>query len=247
MGSRPRSFSEIPNSAAPAQTFCHTAAQVPMVIPEPAMTSVAQALTFGYIRHVTNEGKVSRLSPERRRAEIVKVAARHFSRDGVADASMSAIARESGVTRALVYHYFSGKSALLDAVLRREADRLLAATAPDPERSPRENLEQALGAFFDHYAASAGGVRELYAPTHENAPVVADLISANHSVQVERVIAVSRTTDSRSSRAAAGAWLAFVEYLARAAGEDPLLPRAQLVGLCRHALEAALGHPLPES
>lgn len=160
---------------------------------------------------------------------------------------MSAIAREAGVTRALVYHYFPGKSALLDAVLRREADRLLAATAPDPGRSPRENLEYALVAFFDHFAASSGGVRELYAPTAAGAPVIADLVAANHSVQVERVLRVSRSEDTTEARVAVGAWLAFVEYTARAAGGDPVLPRAHLVDLCRRALESALGRPLPES
>jgi AcrR family transcriptional regulator len=196
---------------------------------------------------MTNEASGARLTPERRRDQIVAVAARHFSRDGVASASVSAIARESGVTRALVYHYFPGKGALLEAVLRREADRLLAATAPDPERSPRVNLERALAAFFDHFAASSGGVRELYAPSAATAPAVADLAAANHSVQVERVIRVSGSHDTAETRVAVGAWLAFVEHVARTAGDDPTLSRPHLTDLCRRALETAIGHPLPTS
>lgn len=187
------------------------------------------------------------MPPERRREQIVEVAARHFSRDGVADASMSAIARDAGVTRALVYHYFSGKSSLLDAVLRREADRLLAVTAPDPERSPRENLECALVAFFDYFAASSGSVRELYAPTGAAAPVIADLIAANHSVQAKRVLQLTQSEDTKETRVMVGAWLAFVGYVARAAGDDPVLPRERLIDLCRRALEAALGRTLLES
>lgn len=186
-----------------------------------------------------------RLSPERRKEQIIEVAAGHFSRDGVADASMSAIARDAGVTRPLVYHYFSGKSALLEAVLRREADRLLVSTAPSEGLSPRQNLERALTAFFDHFAASAGGIRELYAPTAGTAHFVTDVAAANHSVQVQRVLAVSQTEDSPESRVAVGAWLAFVEHAARAAGSDPALSRSRLITLCASSLEAALGHPLP--
>lgn len=194
---------------------------------------------------MTNEAESMRLSPERRKEQIIEVAAGHFSRDGVADASMSAIARDAGVTRPLVYHYFSGKSALLEAVLRREADRLLVSTAPSEGLSPRQNLERALTAFFDHFAASAGGIRELYAPTAGTAHFVTDVAAANHSVQVQRVLAVSQTEDSPESRVAVGAWLAFVEHVARAAGSDPALSRSRLISLCASSLEAALGHPLP--
>lgn len=194
---------------------------------------------------MSNYSSGARLSPEERREQIVKVAAVHFSRDGVADTSMSAIAHDSGVTRALVYHYFPGKSALLDAVLRREAERLLAATAPAPGLSPRHNLERALSGFFTHFAASSGSVRELYAPTAGTAHLVADVTAANHSIQIERVLALSQTEDTPERRVAVGAWLAFVEYTAHAAGDDPGLPRAQLIDLCVRALETALGNPLP--
>lgn len=203
------------------------------------------ALRALYIRHMSNETGGSRLSPERRREQIVEIAAGHFSRDGVADASMSAIATEAGVTRALVYHYFPGKGALLEAVLRREADRLLAVTAPESDRSPRENLERALVAFLDHFAASSGGVRELYVPTSATTSLAADLAAANHVVQVDRVLAFSRTPDTPETRIAVGAWLAFVEYAARQAAENPAVDRARLIEMCTTALEAVLGKPLP--
>ena len=48
----------------------------------------------------------SRLSPEERRAQIIAVAAQHFARDGVVGTSMSAVAKDAGVARTLIYHYF---------------------------------------------------------------------------------------------------------------------------------------------
>ena len=50
-----------------------------------------------------------RMEPHEREEQILKIAAEHFARRGVLGASMSAIARDAGITRALLYHYFPGK------------------------------------------------------------------------------------------------------------------------------------------
>lgn len=194
---------------------------------------------------MSNQPETARKSPEQRRAQIIDVATVHFSRDGVAKASMSAIAKDAGITRALVYHYFPGKERLLEAVLEREASRVLLATAPDPALSPRQNLENALEAYFDHFAASSGGVRELYAPTATTASTATGLAAANHTVQVDRLLTATDTTDTDEARLALGAWLAFVEYTARHAAPDPRFRRQRLITLCVTALESVLGQPLP--
>ena len=48
-----------------------------------------------------------------KRAEIMKVAARTFADAGYHGASMSALARDCGISKALVYHYYASKEALL--------------------------------------------------------------------------------------------------------------------------------------
>ena len=69
------------------------------------------------------------------------MASAHFTRKGFEAVSVRDIAAEAGVTRALVFHYFPGKDSLLNAVLRREGEALLAGTAPDPALSRRANLD----------------------------------------------------------------------------------------------------------
>lgn len=194
---------------------------------------------------MSNNSAEARLSPERRREQIVKVAAVHFARDGVANASMSAIARDAGVTRALVYHYFPGKENLLEAVLRREAERLLAATEPDAAHSPGENVSRALAAYFEHFAASAGGVRELYAASADSSPVITQLAAANHVVQVDRLVAGTGALDTPENRLAFGAWLAFAEFTARNRAQTPSVDRTHAIALCMTVLEGILGRPLP--
>lgn len=157
----------------------------------------------------------SRMRPEDRRDHIVAVASEHFARVGVTGASISAIAKDARVTRALIYHYFPGKEALLEAVLRRESDRLLAATAPLPGLTMAENLIRALTAYFDHFAASTGGVRELYTASPASAASVTQLASANHVIQIERLLVGLEAPDTPRNRLALGAWLAYVEYTER--------------------------------
>ncbi|MGO2660592.1 TetR/AcrR family transcriptional regulator [Mycetocola reblochoni] len=193
---------------------------------------------------MSNSTDGARLSPAQRRAQIVEIASSHFSRDGIAGASMSAIAAEAGVTRALVYHYFPGKESLLEAVLEREADRVLLATAPDPALSQSENVERSLLAFFERFSSSSGGVRELYAPSSARASMTEGLAAANHVVQLDRLVSASGAEDTPANRLALGAWLAFVEYAARTSVTSPAVSRAELLRLCTTALESILGHPL---
>lgn len=193
---------------------------------------------------MSNNSEASRLSPDERREQILRVASERFADQGFDAVSVRDIAQEAGVTRALVYHYFPGKDSLLDAVLRREAEAILAATAPLPGLSARENLQRALGAYLDHFSASSGQLRDLYAP-HASAPaLVHELAAANHVVQVDRILEYLDLTDTSLSRLAVGGWLGFVEEVARESGGGASVPREQVLRLCLRALGVVTGSPL---
>jgi AcrR family transcriptional regulator len=59
-----------------------------------------------------------RLSPEARRAEIVRAAVELFSETGF-DGSTREVARRAGVKQPLLYRYFPDKQSLIEAVYRR--------------------------------------------------------------------------------------------------------------------------------
>ena len=88
-----------------------------------------------------------RMEPHEREEQILKIAAEHFTRRGVLGASMSAIARDAGITRALLYHYFPGKESLAAAVTRREANAVLEALGEHHE-NPEEALRRELRTYF---------------------------------------------------------------------------------------------------
>ena len=74
--------------------------------------------------------RFSRLEPDARRDQILDAARRVFVRSNPTAASTAEVAREAGVTRGLVHHYFGTKRELYLAVV---AD--LAATLPDLVRT----------------------------------------------------------------------------------------------------------------
>ncbi len=85
------------------------------------------------------------------RERILDAALRRFSRYGYRKTSMAEIARDLGVVKgALYYHVPGGKQELLDAVVSREEERLLARMvaaaerAPDPAAALRAVIEEKL-------------------------------------------------------------------------------------------------------
>lgn len=58
----------------------------------------------------------TRERPEVQRAKILEAAVEVFNRRGVADASVGDIASAAGISRTLLYHYFPGKTEIVEAL-----------------------------------------------------------------------------------------------------------------------------------
>ncbi|WP_061499519.1 TetR/AcrR family transcriptional regulator [Acetobacter malorum] len=191
---------------------------------------------------MSNAKEAARLSPDNRCEQILGVARIHFAREDQDAVSIQSIANDAGVARALVYHYFPGRDALLSAVLQREAEGLLAATAPRDGFTPYENLEHALGAYLDHVASCTGRLRELYMPRPAMASLVADLVTRNHATQVERILSqLPAEHDSPVTRLGIAGWLGFVVAAARQSETHSGISRSEIIQLCLHALSGATG------
>lgn len=88
-----------------------------------------------------------------KRKHILKTAARVFAETGFARASMAQVARECGVSKANIYHYYDSKDALLfdilDTYLRALRDRIrdLPIAGLSPEEQLRMIVAQTLHAY----------------------------------------------------------------------------------------------------
>jgi AcrR family transcriptional regulator len=79
---------------------------------------------------------------ERTRSQILEVAVERFGAEGFRRTSVSAIAREVGITQAAVYAYFANKEALFEAAVDADAEDLVqdAEAAIDTSQPLRDRL-----------------------------------------------------------------------------------------------------------
>jgi AcrR family transcriptional regulator len=120
-----------------------------------------------------NEPAYRRLHVDERRSQLLALAADLFTRHAFAELSMARIARDAGISKALLYHYFPSKQELFVATLQQAAEELGATTEPPPDVPPAAALAHSVEAFLawieQHETAyrklleSAGSVPEVRA------------------------------------------------------------------------------------
>src|SRR5688572_9812444 len=113
----------------------------------------------------------TRLDVDERRRRLLELGAELFARHGYEELSMARIAREAGISKALLYHYFPSKQAYFAATLEAAAIELAEVTRPDPSKPPVEQLAAALDAYlgwverhmgaYDKLIRSVGAVPEV--------------------------------------------------------------------------------------
>jgi TetR/AcrR family transcriptional regulator len=88
-----------------------------------------------------------------KRATVLAQAAKLFAEQGYDRTSMAEIAQAQGVSKALFYHYFPSKDALLFAIIRAHLGDLTGAVeaAAATPGDPRERLRAIIAAILDCY------------------------------------------------------------------------------------------------
>lgn len=184
----------------------------------------------------------TRMEPDDRREQIIRIASQHFLNKGYDKASMSGIANEARVTRALVYHYFPDKTALFEAVLQSEANALLNATELDPSLSTLDNIRNAIRAYLVHFSAASNSSHTINLRVQMNIePVlVRQTIQANHAILAQRLIAVLKLEDDQLIHLGVRAWLDFVTALSQELATRSDINWDSAIEMCIHTLQAIL-------
>ena len=94
------------------------------------------------------EPAYTRMPVDERRRQLLELRAELFARHSFAELSMARIAREAGISKALLYHYFPSKQELFVAALARPRRRCAGAPSPIPALPPAEALAASLDAFL---------------------------------------------------------------------------------------------------
>ncbi|HEU4988088.1 MAG TPA: TetR/AcrR family transcriptional regulator [Rhizobiaceae bacterium] len=90
---------------------------------------------------------------DEKRGAMLHRAAQIFARDGYDRASMAQLAAECGVSKALLYHYYASKEALLFDIISNHLEALIEAveTADQPDLDPESRLRALVSALLDAY------------------------------------------------------------------------------------------------
>jgi AcrR family transcriptional regulator len=182
-----------------------------------------------------------RLAVDERRRRLLELGKDLFTRHTYAELSMAAIAREAGISKALLYHYFPSKQAYFVATLEQQAAELAQLIAVDPDLPPAEQMLRALDAFLGWVEENADGYGKLLegASTHAE---VRQLVDRVRATTAKRILAglSPEAPPSPALRAAVNGWLWFMDGAITDWLAHRDIDRDQLLGLLLGTLYGAV-------
>ena len=147
----------------------------------------------------------TRLDVDERRRQLLETGARVFTDRSYDEVSMSAVAREAGISKGLLYHYFPSKRDFFVATLEAAASELAALTETDPAQPPLEQLRKSLDAYLGWIDANAQSYRRLIESAGGSDEVRA-IVDRVRSDTVERMLA-ALGSEKPALRTALHGWL----------------------------------------
>jgi len=185
-----------------------------------------------------SERAYRRLQRDERRELLLERATALFARRGYDGLSMSQLAREAQISKALLYHYFPSKRRLFEATLADGAEELRLRTEPEPGRPPAEQLSTTLDAFLEWVQERPDAYATLL---RSSASEVREIMAEVRLTTAQRILTGLGADGTRpATRAAVHGWLGFLDgvILDWIAHDD--LTREELHGMLLGAFAGAL-------
>jgi AcrR family transcriptional regulator len=158
------------------------------------------------------EPAYTRLHVDERRRQLLYEGARLFASHSYADLSMARIAREAGISKALLYHYFPSKQDFFVATLQQGAEEIARRTEPNPDLPPFEALAGSLDGYLGWIEDNEAAYRRLMEGAG-SVPEVGSLVDGIRDATSARILAGIGAGDPPppKQRAAVRAWLWFMD------------------------------------
>jgi AcrR family transcriptional regulator len=190
----------------------------------------------------------TRLDVDERRRQLLALGTDLFARFAYDELSMAKIAREAGISKALLYHYFPSKQAYFAATLEQAAIELAETTQPDPALPPAEQLAASLDAYLGWVERHGDAYTKLISSLGA-VPEVRALVERVRDQTAEKIVAGIAPSGPPPPplRAAVRGWLWFMDGAVLDWLEHKDMDRARLHGLLVGTLlgaAAAAGVPL---
>ena len=176
-----------------------------------------------------------RLDPVARRAQLIALGVEMLATRTLDALSVEDIAHKAGISRGLLFHYFSSKQEFHIEVARAAAQELLLRTTPDPDLPPVEALRGALAAFIDYVEENPDNYKSLVrgaASGDEAMRAIFDETRATMAGRIVNVLAGLGLPLGPRAELAVHGWVAFCEEcVVRSidAGEKDLGPLLEML------------------
>lgn len=196
---------------------------------------------YGRARRLLRIGEpaYTRKPLDERRRQLLELGAELFARHSIDELSMARIAREAGISKALLYHYFPSKQAYFVATLEQAAEEVRRRTDPDPALPPAEALAASLDAFLAWVEENGLAYRKLLESAGA-VPEVGALVGEVRDHTAQRILEGLGAEAAPAARAAVRAWLWFVDGAILDWLEHRDLTREELRALLLRTLLGAL-------
>jgi AcrR family transcriptional regulator len=158
--------------------------------------------------------KRTRLSPDARRAQLIALGVDMLATRTLDELSVEEIAKQAGISRGLLFHYFASKQEFHVEVARAAAAELIARTEPDRSLPALDALRGALTAFMDYVVENPDNYKSLVRGAASGDADMRAIFDRTRSTMAGRIVSVlddlGLPLGPRAELAVHG-WVAFVE------------------------------------
>jgi AcrR family transcriptional regulator len=179
-----------------------------------------------------------RLQTDERRTQLLELGQRVFSSRPYDEIAMDEVAEMAGVSKGLLYHYFSSKREFFVETIRAASLHLRSLTEPDITLAPGARLRAAIDAHLDYVREHGTIYATIYRSGTSIAPEVQDILDEHRGIVMQWLLFNLGLSKPRPLlRSALRAWIATVEGMSLDWIDHPELDQAAL----RELLVASYG------
>jgi AcrR family transcriptional regulator len=179
-----------------------------------------------------------RLQNDERRRRLLELGERLFTEHSYGELSMARIAREAGISKALLYYYFPSKRDYFVATLASGAEEIRRRVEPDPALPPAQALMGSLDAYLAWIEEHADGYARLVEGAASE-PDVREIVDRVRDETADRILE-GLGVDTPAASAAVRGWLWFVDGVCHEWVTKGELDRGQVLELLLGTLYGAL-------
>jgi AcrR family transcriptional regulator len=186
-------------------------------------------------------GKRVRLTPEARRKQLIELGVEMLATRRLDELSVELIAKAAGISRGLLFHYFSSKQEFHVEVARAAAAEMIRRTAPDPELAPVDALRGSLASFIEYVEENPDNYKSLVRGAASGDAEMRTIFDDTRRAMAQRVLGVladqGLEPTPRATLAIHG-WVAYVEECVVRWIDTRTVERDQLLDMLTKSLPA---------